>query len=245
MELSSLPSILIGILVKNTKLNLDNLASQVIGLDYPKELLSIVFLEGDSEDGSYEHLKDIMPLFSDWKAAYLEKLDFGFKFLHELRHVEEKPQGPRQRQRLINLAKSRQYVVDKYLKDESFLWWVDSDYKVIPKDTLAKLLSYDKDMVIPLLKLEGREEAYDRSTDRKDMDIDNLAKTYPNQLVEVDYMSAHAIIKSKVFRAGANYSSDFNAPIIDQEGAVFTRKAKALGFKPYLATGCVIYHIPD
>jgi len=77
------------------------------------------------------------------------------------------------------------------------------------------------------------------------MDIDNLAKTYPNQLVEVDYMSAHAIIKSKVFRAGANYLSDFNAPVIDQEGNVLTRKAKALGFKPYLATGCVIYHIPD
>jgi hypothetical protein len=94
-----------------------------------------------------------------------------------------------------------------------------------------------------LLKLKGREEAYDRSTDRKDMDIDNLAKTYPNQLVEVDYMSAHAIIKSKVFRAGANYLSDFNAPVIDQEGAVFTRKAKALGFKPYLATRCIIYHV--
>jgi len=241
--LSSLPSVLIGILVKNAKFNLDNLAGQVIGLDYPKELLSIVFLEGDSEDGSYEHLKDIMPLFSDWKAAYLEKLDFGFKLSQELHHVDEKPQGPRQRQRLINLAKLRQYVVDKYLKDESFLWWVDSDYKIIPRDALAKLLSYDKDMVIPLLRLEGREEAYDRSTDRKDMDIDNLVRTYPNQLVEVDYMSAHAIIKSKVFRVGANYSSDFNAHIIDQEGAVFTRKAKALGFKPYLATGCVIYHV--
>jgi len=243
--LSSLPSVLIGILVKNAKFNLDNLAGQVIGLDYPKEFLSIVFLEGDSEDGSYEHLKDIMPLFSDWKTAYLEKLDFSFKLSRELHHVEEKPQGLRQRQRLINLAKSRQYVVDKYLKDESFLWWVDSDYKIIPRDTLAKLLSYDKDMVIPLLKLEGIEEAYDRSTDRKAMDIDTLAKTYQNQLVEVDYMSAHAIIKSKVFRAGANYLSDFNAPIIDQEGAVLTRKAKALGFKPYLATGCVIWHVPD
>lgn len=243
MGLSSLPSVLISILVKNTKFNLDNLAGQVIGLDYLKELLSIVFLESDSENGSYEHLKDIMPLFSDWKAAYLEKLDFGFKLFQELRHVEEKPQGSRQRQRLINLAKSRQYVVDKYLKDESFLWWVDSDYKVIPKDTLAKLLSYDKDMVIPLLKLEWREEAYDRETGRKDMDIDDLAKTYPNQLVEVDYMSAHAIIKSKIFRVGANYLSDFNAPIIDQEGDVLTRKAKALGFKPYLATGCVIYHV--
>ncbi len=243
--MSSLPSILIGILVKNTKFNLDNLASQVIGLDYPKELLSIVFLEGDSEDGSYEHLKDIMPLFSDWKAAYLEKLNFGFKLSHELRHFEEKPQGLRQRQRLINLAKLRQYVVDKYLKDESFLWWVDSDYKVIPRDTLAKLLFYGKDMVIPLLKLEGREEAYDRSTDRKDMDIDNLVRTYPNQLVEVDCMSAHAIIKSKVFRAGANYLSALNAPVIDQEGDVLTRKAKVLGFKPYLATGCVIYHVWD
>lgn len=243
MGLSSLSSVLIGILVKSAKFNLDNLASQVIGLDYPKELLSIVFLESDSEDGSYEHLKDIMPLFSDWKTAYMEKLDFGFKLSHELRHVEDKPQGRRQRQRLINLAKSRQHIVDKYLKDESFLWWVDSDYKVIPKDTLAKLVSYDRDMVIPLLKLEWREEAYDRSTDRKDMDIDNLAKTYPNQLVEVNYMSAHAIIKSKVFRAGANYLSDFNAPVIDQEGAVFTRTAKALNFKPYLATGCVIYHV--
>jgi len=243
MGLSSLPSVLIGILVKNTRFNLYNLASQVIWLDYLKELLSIVFLEGDSEDGSYEHLKDIMPLFSDWKAAYLGKLDFGFKLSHELRHVEEKPQGLRQRQRLINLAKSRQYVVDKYLKDESFLWWVDSDYKVIPKDTLAKLVSYDKDMVIPLLKVEGRGEAYDRSTGRKDVDIDNLVKTYLNQLVEVAYMSAHAIIKSKVFRAGANYLSDFNAPVIDQEGDVLTRKAKALGFKPYLATGCVIYHV--
>jgi len=243
MGLSSLPGVLISILVKNTKFNLDNLASQLIGLDYPKELLSIVFLESDSEDGSYEHLKDIMPLFSDWKAAYLEKLNFGFKLSHELRHIEAKPQGPRQRHRLINLAKSRQYVVDKYLKDESFVWWVDSDYKVIPKDTLTKLLSYDRDMAIPLLKLEWREEAYDRSTNRKDMDIDNLAKTYPNQLVEVDYMSAHAIIKSKVFRAGANYLSDFNAPVIDQEGDVLTRKAKALGFKPYLATGCVIYHV--
>ncbi len=214
MGLSSLPSVLISILVKNTKFNLDNLASQVIRLDYPKELLSIVFLESDSEDGSYEYLKDIMPLFSDWKAAYLEKLDFGFKLFQELRHVEEKPQGLKQRQRLINLAKSRQYVVDKYLKNESFLWWVDSDYKVIPKDTLAKLVSYDRDMVIPLLKLEWREEAYDRSTGRrlvsydkdmviplpklewreeaydratgrKDVDIDNLVKTYPNQLVEV------------------------------------------------------------
>ena len=98
-------------------------------------------------------------------------------------------------------------------------------------------------MVIPLLKLEWREDAYDFGTGRKDMDIGNLVKTYPNQLVEVDYMSAHAIIKSKVFRVGTNYLSDFNAPVIDQEGAVLTRKAKALSFKPYLATGCVIYHV--
>jgi mannan polymerase complexes MNN9 subunit len=61
------------------------------------------------------------------------------------------------------LAKSRNYLFQVGLKDEEWVLWIDADVKQIPSDAINRLLSYNKDIIVPNCKRkeDGEIKHYD------------------------------------------------------------------------------------
>lgn len=227
--------VLIGILVKNTEVYLRNLAQQIINIKYPKEKITIVFLESDSDDNSFNLLKnEIVPMLLrfNYENVILDKKDMGFKLHPQHRHLNNV-----QTNRLKCLCISRQYIIDRYLSDNDYIFWIDSDYEYIPPKILIKLLSFKVDIIIPCVRLKNG-TLYDTGTNKSGKRIDKLGN---DKLIEVDSLSAHALISRKVFVSGINYFQEGDTSSI-QEGSIISRDAKLKGLKLYVAPKCVIIH---
>lgn len=227
--------ILIAILVKNAEDNLTNLARNLLGLDYSKEDLTIIFLESDSGDDSYQLLKNkIVPMLQTrYPNVILEQKDYGFALPQSRRHLPEY-----QDERYLNLAKSRQYIVDNYLKENDYLWFVDADFELIPPDTLMRLMEHDVDMVIPVLKLSDG-TLYDIGTKKNEKTLDRLANEMGEGLLEVDYTSGPSLIKRKVFDSGLSF---FPIAKGDQEFVHLSREASRIGLIVRADCSTVVIH---
>ncbi len=241
-------NILIGIPVKNCGAWIETTIRELINLDYHKENISIVFIENDSEDYSYQALEycvnKVLSKYN-YRSIVLEKRDTGFSLPHQSRHDFRHMSG-----RMNSLKIIRNYIVDTYLKDNDYLWWVDADYRKIPYDLLKVVIPYDKDVVMPRVEIFGTN--YDGMSagmyENKLYNIQQLSKLvtdcdiYPMEIVE-----CASIISRRVFDAGIRYDSG-NVVMSDgstmffQEGPYFSYLAKKKGFKLYGLMNRVIDH---
>lgn len=229
-------TVLIGILVKNAKNCLDNLFREVENLDYPKSLLSIGIVESDSEDGSYEYLKDrLVPALrgNGYARVELLKHDFGFPLNPHLRH-----RGEHFNQRCKNIGDSRNLIIEKMLKDEQYLWWVDADFQEIPPNILKKLLTYDKDIVVPPLYMPNG-KLFDTMTKVGDKTLDHFLGKQSDPLLPVTYVGEPSLIHRRVLDAGVRYQQTEKYGIT---GDYFSEQAGEKGFKLYAALDCRIVH---
>ena len=135
--------IVIGIPVKNTGKFLYNLLDQLRSLNYNKKLIKIAFVEGDSFDDSYDICEELKNKILDFDKIELHKLDFNF----HLEHNEGRWKQETFKFRIKNLVNTRNYIVDNFTQDCDYLWWVDSDFEIIPRDTL-NLLKDDQQLII-------------------------------------------------------------------------------------------------
>jgi Anp1 len=115
-------------------------------LSYPKHLLSLAFLESDSQDGTYQTLAECIPdLNVMFRRAVLYKKDFGFL----LPRGQARSAHHLQVERRIVLAKSRNHLLFRALDDEEWVLWLDADVIEYPPDILDRLLAAGKDIVQP------------------------------------------------------------------------------------------------
>lgn len=212
--------ILIGTPVKNSKPYLENYARQLVGLDYPKDKISVAIIENDSEDKSWEFLKSkTLPHLKKfpYRAVHLEKRDLGFKLSHHSRHLKEMSIN---RQKSIDMT--RQYIVDKFLLDNNYILWFDSDLEQVPPASLKIVLSYDADIVVPLFKLKTS-EVYDASSYSNGRYVGKLIKedrqreTWP-----LECTNCHFLMRREVFDRGYIYWSD-KIPRADQDFMKYRR----------------------
>ena len=83
-------SILIGIPVKNTGKYLENLLNQITSQDYDLSKITVILLEGDSNDNSYEICKCIVKKYLNL-SIIVDKLDLGYDLEHsQLRYSQDK-----------------------------------------------------------------------------------------------------------------------------------------------------------
>lgn len=161
MSLSrELPRILILTPVKDAARFLKGYCQRILSLTYPKNRISIGFLESDSQDGSYEALAEhVRELQTVVGRAALYKKDFGFQL----------PTGvPRwapgyQLARRSILAKARNTLLFRALRDEDWVMWLDADVVEFPCDLIEQLLAYDLDIVHPNCVLDHGGETFDRN----------------------------------------------------------------------------------
>ncbi len=154
----ALPTILILTPVKNASKHLPRHRELIERLTVPRERLSLGFLESDSSDGTYEALEASRPaLEARCRSVTLVKRDYGFKM---------PPQVPRwapayQLIRRANLARARNQLLFRALRDEDWVLWIDVDVVDYPADLIERLLAFRLDIVHPHCVIEPGGRTFD------------------------------------------------------------------------------------
>lgn len=132
--------------VKDAAAHLENYAARIEGLQYPRDRLSIGLLESDSRDGTWSLLDGLRArLEARCRRVTLVKKDYGFAM---------PPGTPRwapafQLHRRTILARARNQLLFRALRDEDFVLWLDVDVIVYPADLIERLLEIGRDILQP------------------------------------------------------------------------------------------------
>lgn len=139
-------SVLILTPIKDAAAYLENYVARIEALTYPRENLSIGLLESDSRDETWALLERLRQrLDARCRRVTLVKKDFGFAL----------PSGtPRwapayQLTRRTILARARNQLLFRALKDEDFVLWLDVDVISYPADLIERLLDVGRDILHP------------------------------------------------------------------------------------------------
>jgi peptide chain release factor subunit 1 len=140
------PSVLVLTPVKNAAKHLERYAGLIEALTWPRERLALGFLESDSTDGTFDRLAALRPRLEARAARVaMVKRDFGFRL----------PDGvPRwapgyQLARRTVLARARNQLLFRTLRDEEWVLWLDVDLIDYPPDIIERLLAFDRDILHP------------------------------------------------------------------------------------------------
>ena len=132
--------------VKNAAKHLNAYAGNLERLTYSRENLSLGMLEGDSGDGSWGVIEALRPRWEKhFHHVVTVKRDYGF-------HLP--PNTPRwsppfQLARRNVLARSRNQLLFRALRDEDWVLWLDVDVSHYPSDLIEQLLHVGLDIVHP------------------------------------------------------------------------------------------------
>lgn len=129
-------NVLIAVPVLNAADTLDALFASILRLSYPRERISIAFLDGKSSDGSLAKLRDFKKRYgTDFRRIAV--------MCHGHASTEDAPRwSPEiQRQRRAGIARARNFLVRRALKDEAWVLWIDADIIDFPADVLERLLA--------------------------------------------------------------------------------------------------------
>jgi len=153
------PRVLVATPVKNAVPFLEGFFAGMRGLDYPKEKLSLAFLESDSGDATVPRLEALMEEYGgEFAGVRLMRRGFGY------RPTGARWTGSEQRRRRGVLAKSRNLLIEGALGDEEWVLWVDVDVISWPADVLQRLLATGREIVTPHCVQEPGGASFDLNT---------------------------------------------------------------------------------
>ena len=171
--------------VKDAERFLERYFESIYRLTYPRELISLAFLESDSVDNTYSKLAERLPdLRSHFRSGSIWKKDFGFHISANtprwLEHI--------QKERRSVLARSRNHLLSRALDDQDWVLWLDVDVAEYPPDIIERLLASGKDIVQPHCVVEygGRSFELNAWRDKGKYHMDDLR-------AEGDLVRLHAV----------------------------------------------------
>jgi hypothetical protein len=167
------PTIAILTPVKDAAAHLDGYFAALYATEYPRQSISLGFLESDSSDNTYDLLNERLPaLRRDFRAAGLWKKDFGF----QLPPGTPRWAGEVQIARRAVLARSRNQLLFRALGDCEWALWLDVDVIEYPPDIVERLLSSGRDIVQPHCVKKHGGRSFDRNAwrDRGRFHLDEL-----------------------------------------------------------------------
>lgn len=253
---SSSPSVLVLTPVKNAAAHITRYIRNLEQIDYPKEKISLAFLESDSDDGTWDHLNLVLPdLRKQYARVELFKKDFNYRPASERWAMNE------QLKRRTVMAYSRNALLSRALRDEEWVLWMDVDLLSWPGDALRQLLATGKDIVVPhCVREDGA--TFDMNTFRLTEDAGQLdwsryvydgilqppagyGRDYLDAcqgLVEVDGVGGTMLlIRADLHRMGLNFPAYPHRYLIETEG--LAQVAKDMGYPCWGLADLTVVHV--
>lgn len=154
------PRVLILTPVKDAENSIFLYWSLLYRLTYPRDLISLGFLESDSSDRTYELVEKKLPVLQeDFRRAHLWKRDYGYILPPGTHRHEQSIQMERRRV----LAMSRNHLLFHALDDEDWVLWMDVDLLDYPPNIVETLLATGKDVVQPHCVIDHGGPTYDKN----------------------------------------------------------------------------------
>lgn len=154
------PKVLVLTPMKNAADCLPRYVELLEQLDWPRALLSVGILEGDSSDGTREALAEMRPrLESRCARVSITHHDYGFALPPGVPRWEPSLQLVRRK----ILARARNRLLMNALADEDWVLWIDADMVSYPRDIITTLIGTGFDIVTPHAVLVAGGESFDRN----------------------------------------------------------------------------------
>lgn len=154
------PEVLILTPAKNATAHVKTYLHNLERLSYPREQRSLGILVSDSHDTTFSDLQQKLScLEADFQRVELFSKDFGYHLPDTLPRWTAKIQL----QRRSILARSRNHLLFRTLKNESWVLWLDIDVIEYPEDIIERLLATGKNIVQPNCVLEYGGVSYDQN----------------------------------------------------------------------------------
>ena len=251
------PQVLVLVPVKNGITHLERFAQNLDASSYPRDKLSLAFLESDSEDGSFEELGRMLPgLRERYARVELFKRDFGYRAARRHWAVSE------QFTRRSILARSRNLLLFSALRDEQWVLWIDVELLRWPADTIERLLAAGEDVVVPhCVRPDG--SAFDLDTFVLGEDAGRLdwsrytcdgilqppvgyGRRYLGEFGDRERVALDGVggtmllVRADAHRQGLVFPAYGYAGCIETGG--LAKMAQDMGYRPYGLPGLVIVH---
>ena len=148
--------VLIAVPVRNAANTIEALFECILKLHYPRDNLSMAFLEGDSSDDTLQRLNR----FARQHAHSFRRLEV---IKHDSGVITPTPRWApaMQLSRRGNIARVRNELIKRALQDEDWVLWVDADIVKFPHDILTAMLSTGAQIVHPNAVRKPRGESMD------------------------------------------------------------------------------------
>jgi hypothetical protein len=132
--------------VKNASRFLDTYFAGLDKLSYPASSTSLGFLESDSDDGTFERIRERLGhLRSRYAGAEIWQKNFNFRIPHGFPRWTDAFQIPRRK----ILAKARNHLLFRALRGQDWVLWLDVDVIDYPLDLIERLIAAGRDIVHP------------------------------------------------------------------------------------------------
>jgi hypothetical protein len=132
--------------VKNATGFLNTYFAGLDKLTYPASSISLGFLESDSDDGTFERIRERLgPLGCRYASAQIWQKNFDFRIPEGLPRWTHAFQIPRRK----ILAKARNHLLFRALKEQDWVLWLDVDVIDYPPDLIERLIATERDIVHP------------------------------------------------------------------------------------------------
>lgn len=158
---NGLPSVLILTPIKNAARFIPIFFKNLLRLDYPREKLSLAFLEGDSDDATWPMLRENGARHIEYFAR-VEYFQLNFSF----RLGGERWLPDLQFRRRSIISKCRNALFKAAYRQESWILWIDADVIDYPSDVLRRLLDTGKSIVVPHCVQQPGGQTFDLNTFR-------------------------------------------------------------------------------
>lgn len=132
--------------VKNAARFLNTYFAALAKLTYPASLISLGFLESNSDDETYERIRERLGrLERRYASAKIWQKNFNFQIPRGLPRWTHAFQLPRRK----ILAKARNHLLFRALKEQDWVLWLDIDVIEYPRDLIERLITTGRDIVQP------------------------------------------------------------------------------------------------
>ncbi len=199
MKINEMPAVLIGAPIRDMERVLQRYLDAILGLDYPKKRIALMWIVNDSEDESLKMLQDFKKEYEK-KYKRIEIAEIQWNAPKDAKIAEVRYGAGDQWGAVDSMGRGKNILKESILEDEDYLFYVEGDV-ILTRDCLKKLLNDDKKIVGALVKTGDAPNAFNV------LRFDSLFNCYtrdsfmiPEEISLVDFVSGPVLFHRSILR---------------------------------------------